>query len=121
MNKNNFKDSLKTGKDALTGLIKDYDYLTDKDKDTVISLLRPIIILAQNKRCDYYNRYFRLIPFFNSKLNGVKFMNYSDFKQWHKDNINDYINSCHIDKNEITINDVMPMKTKEYYEHYLPW
>jgi len=119
MNKKEFKDSLKTGKDALTDLIKDYGYLSDKEKDTVISLLRPVIVLAQNKRCNYYERYFKLIPFFDLRLKGSKFMSYSEFKQWHKDNINDYVNSCHIDKREITINESMPMK--EYYEHYTRW
>lgn len=121
MKKNNFKDTIKTGKDALTDLIKEYDYLTDKEKDTVISLISPVIVLAQNKRCKYYERYFRLIPFFDLKLKNTKLMSYSEFKQWHKDNITDLINSSHIDVRDITINDVYPIKTKEYYEHYTLW
>lgn len=40
MNKKEFRDSLKTGKDALTNLIKDYGYLSDKEKDTVLSLIK---------------------------------------------------------------------------------
>lgn len=123
MNKKEFKDSLKTGKDALTDLIKDYGYLSEKEKDTVISLLRPVIALAQNKRCNYYERYFRLIPFFELRLKDSKFMSYSEFKQWHKDNINDYIDSCHIDKNDFSIEDALnnTMPLKEYYEHYVRW
>lgn len=120
MNKKEFRDTLKTGKDALSDLIKEYGYLSEKEKDTVLSLLHPVIVLAQNKRCNYYERYFKLIHFFDLRLKGSKFMSYSEFKQWHKDNIkNDYINSCHIDKTEITINESMPMK--EYYEHYKRW
>ena len=121
MNKKEFKDSIKTGKDALTDLIKEYDYLSDKEKDTVISLIRPVIVLAQNKRYKYYERYFRLIPFFDLKLKNTNHMSYSEFKQWHKDNISELINLSHIVARDITINDVYPIKTKEYYEHYKRW
>lgn len=119
MNKKEFKNSLKAGKDALSDLFKVYDYLSDKEKDTVISLLRPVIVLAYNNRCNYYDRYFKLIPFFELKLKSHKFMKYSEFKEWHKNNINDYINSSHIDKDVLNIITSMPLK--EYYEHYSRW
>lgn len=122
MNKENFKTYTKIGKDALTDIYKEYDYLSDDEKDKIISLIRPVIALAQHKRCKYYERYFRLIPLFDFRLKDRKYMSYSEFKQWHKDNINEYIDSCHVSAGDIeNKKELFPLKTKEYYEHYKRW